>query len=312
MKKKIIILAPSGHRLANQLWNFMSIYAYCLEKGYACENPSFFRYEKFFNIIPAQSSIFKILSFLHSAPVKKIRGWSYILYQKYVMRIKKHQSKRVVSDKREPHVFYLPPSKTEDKEYREALSALENSLERNFYFDGWLFRNPVGIEKYRKEIKEYFAPKKEASEKIEAFFSPLRKNFKEIVGIHIRQGDYRTWEGGQFYFQPKEVRKILEDYLAHHRKNPEHVLFLMCSDESVDMSVFNGLKTKEGPGGMIEDLFALSKTDLIIGCDSTYGAFAAYYGNIPLAVFSRNDIDWSKIRLGEGFNHANTCTKLFA
>jgi len=51
----------------------------------------------------------------------------------------------------------------------------------------------------------------------------------------------------------------------------------------------NVVKSYFGP---VEDLFLLAATDIIIGADSTFGAFASYYGNIPLIVFQRPRIDW--------------------
>jgi len=50
ISKKIILLeSGTGNRFANQLWNFASIYAFCLEKKYKCFNHSFFEEKKLSN-----------------------------------------------------------------------------------------------------------------------------------------------------------------------------------------------------------------------------------------------------------------------
>ena len=40
--RKIIILKHGGGELANQLWNYLSVYAFGLERGISVLNPSFF------------------------------------------------------------------------------------------------------------------------------------------------------------------------------------------------------------------------------------------------------------------------------
>ena len=50
MTKKVIILQHNGGRLANQLWPFVSIYAYCLENNFELDNYCFFEYTRYFSI----------------------------------------------------------------------------------------------------------------------------------------------------------------------------------------------------------------------------------------------------------------------
>lgn len=48
--KKVITPQHSSREFANPFWTFASSYAYCLEKGFGCQNYSFFEYEQYFNI----------------------------------------------------------------------------------------------------------------------------------------------------------------------------------------------------------------------------------------------------------------------
>lgn len=307
--KKIVILSPHGHRLANQLWNFMGIYSYCLERGYACENPSFFRYVRFFDI-PNNTLIGKILSLLNNTPFSRTRGWSYMLFEKYVAWVESRPSKQVISDKKEPHVFRLPPSQTTDREYLRQLEYVEQSENETFYFKGWLFRNPVGIEKYRKEIGDYFAPNQCIRRKIDATILPLRKKFKTIVGVHIRQGDYRDFQQGRLFFTQIEVLAFIKEYMKHTGKDPEETVFVLCSDEILDPNIFSEIHTIFPRGDAVEDLFTLAKTDVVIGPDSTFGAFASYYGNIPFIVLDHNGVDWKYYQNKQEYfeNKKNTLT----
>lgn len=311
MKKKIVILASSSNRLANQLWNFISIYAYCLEKGYACENLSFFRYHRFFSFPERRSMVSLLFSSLNALPWQRARGFSYSFHEKYITWIREHKKHQIVADKREPHIFYLPPSRTNMPEYEEALSKIEQSAPDTFYFDGWLFRNPVGIEKYRKEITAYFAPQKSIREKTESFILGLRKKYSAIVGVHIRQGDYKIFGGGQYFFMQEEVKKILGEYLQFSGKNHTQTVFVICSDGPIDQNVFAGLNIALPQGDGAEDLFTLAKTDTIIGSNSTYGAFASYYGNIPFIIFEHSSIEWDYYRDKKGYFENKKSTFVF-
>lgn len=310
MKKKIVILVPHGHQLANQLWNFISIYAYCLEKKYMLSNPSFFRYHRFFSFQKKKNFLSLFLSFLNTSSWQRARGFSYSLYNKYVAWLIKNKKNQIVADKKEPYIFYLPPSENIDSEYTMALSKLDNSSINTFYFSGWLFRNPMGIEKYRNEIIEYFRPKKAIQKKVENIISPLRKKYSTLVGVHIRQGDYKTFGNGKYFITQERVEKILEEYLQFSGNNNSKTIFVICSDEPIDKKIFTGLNVALPQGNGVEDLFTLAQTDIIIGSNSTYGAFASYFGNIPFIMFEHEKIDWNYYLGGKTYfeNKKNTLT----
>src|SRR3989344_125147 len=189
-RKPIIILQHGGGELGNQLWNFVSIYAYCLEKGYDCRNYSFFEYGKFFNI-PVGSPLIDTFFFSPFASYTKRRNamrlkiWRFLYKILYIMPVRLFFGKNIISSKNiEKRVYYLPPTETSKE--------LENAERRArmLYMDGWLFRNPVGMKKYRKEIITYFTPQKDISASIEKTLGDLRRKYSYLVGVHIRQGDY--------------------------------------------------------------------------------------------------------------------------
>ncbi len=283
--KKIILKHPKGARLANQLWNFVSVYAYCLKMNYECKNYSFFEDKKQVGRKNSIDSYYNYFDFPKYKYIKFLFKINFILnklsnkfrlYYRYVEFIEKYRSDKILSDNES--VFYLSADKKIDK----------------IYLDGWLFRNPEGLEKYRKEIVEYFKPKKNILKYIDGLISPIKKEYTNIVGVHIRQSDYKeAFEQGKYYFNEKEVRKILDDYLQFSGKSKNDIMFLICSDEKINKMYFEGLNYTICNGNVVEDLFTLASCDTIIGSNSTFGAWASYYGNIPLIVFERDQIDWN-------------------
>ncbi len=286
--KKIIILDQGKGRLANQLWNSVSIYAYCLEKGH-----------KYLNMAFDYDDLFEFPS--HFSFLKKLRKNKFFIkiriYKYFQVLIRFIFRKNQVWSHQKP--FYLPPTVRQEPSQKDLV-----------FFNGWLFRNPDGMKKFHKEIREYFKPKKEIIDEANRIIAEARSVTSHVVGVHIRQGDYRTSpEWNEFYFSPEQVRNTLNQYLKISGRNASEVVFLICSDEKIDENIFDGLKVCISNGSILADLTALSMTDIIIGSDSTYGAYAAYYGNIPIVVFDKKEIDWKAVG-SRGFNYDNKCTRV--
>lgn len=307
MKKKIAILDHTGGgRLANQLWNYMSWYAYCFERGYSLENYAFFDYIKYFDI-PSPSNIFVNFFFFSLNKVKAYRNLR--LYDRFTIFIHKNFKDKIVEDDR-INPFYLPPTLTTNSEQIELIKKIEDEKNNLIYISGWLFRNPVGLKKYREQILKYFKPKDLIIHKVNAYVSPIKERYENVFGVHIRQTDYKKWHNGLYYFNPKEVRKIIDEFISAYKIDSTTTAFIVCSDDKIDIEVFKGLNVFAPTGSMVEDMLTLSKTNLILGNDSTFGAFASYYGNIPFVVFERDGVDWDYYRDKDKYfeNKKNTLT----
>ncbi|MBI3442696.1 MAG: alpha-1,2-fucosyltransferase [Candidatus Sungbacteria bacterium] len=290
--RKAVILNASGNELANQLWNYASIYAYTLERGLVLENPSFFEYGNYFTM-PPPNIFFKLAFFLPFTDyTKRKQSFKRRLWRKFYRWYSKaityaHKTAVITSDNKDKLPFYLAPTRENEK-----LSRLEQSAD-TIYFDGWLFRNPVGLQKYRKEITEYFKPRTDIEKAAETTIKNLRETFKNIIGVHIRQGDYATWRGGTYFIPQTRVREIMDEYLAITDKNASEACFVITSDGIIDTSLFNRLHISVSRKNAAHDLLLLSKTDIIIGSNSTFGAFASYYGNRAYAVMQKGPMDWN-------------------
>ncbi len=291
-QKEVIIIEHNGGRRANQLWNFISVFAYCKERGYKLSNYCFFDYYKDFRM-PVPNWIIGMLSF---STIRKTKLYSLFRpYRRYINFIKHHHSEYFVADNNLTP-FYLPPTPFGNPDEQKRIEHFEKSNERKLYLSGWMFRNPLGIQKYREEIISYFGPNKDIEKSVSDFVIGIRKETPHVVGVHIRQGDYKTFMGGSQFFEQKEVRNILDQYLTFKSLSATEVTFILCSDGPINEPIFSGLTIKKGLGQDTADLFTLAQTDTIIGSNSTYGAFASYYGNVPFIVFERPMVDWEYYR----------------
>ena len=55
------------------------------------------------------------------------------------------------------------------------------------------------LDQTKKELQHIFRPRQEIVNKAEEMINNIRKKADIIVGVHIRHGDYRTFENGRYY-----------------------------------------------------------------------------------------------------------------
>ncbi len=282
---KAVILRHNGGELANQLWNFASIYAYALETGRSLENHSFFEYARMFSI-PVGNRLIDAVFFKTYAPsARTLWRKAYAGYAKAVLRLNRSSSVRAGYGQESTKPVYLAPS---------APDALADK--NTVYFDGWLFRNPIGLEKYHAQIVEYFKPKQRYLDESAELLDSARASGKRVVGVHLRQGDYETFKGGIYFVSNARAREIAEEYLAAFSLSKSSVRFVICSNGQIDLGAWAGLDVAVSKGSAVGDLFLLSRTDTVIASDSTYSAFASYIGKTPLIVMKKEAIDWEYYR----------------
>jgi hypothetical protein len=285
--RKIIILKHGGGELANQLWNYISVYACGLEMQAEVKNPSFFEYHHSFKLIQHEDVITRFFAFWfknHSGrrDSRRNRFWRKT-YLTFTVFMRFFDEENIVSSENDTNsVIYLPPTSPFPRAEKKEIA----------YLVGWLFRNPVGIQKYRKQLVGAFAPHKKIEDKVTEIILPLREKYEKIIGIHIRQADYSTFKGGIYMINQTRVKEIVDEYIQKYFIEKDKTLFLITSDGSIEAGIFRNLNTYISKENAITDLFLLSSTDAIIGSDSSFGAFASWYGNIPHIVMTKNPMDW--------------------
>ncbi len=282
--KSNIILKHAGGELANQLWNYVSIYAYSEEIGARTYNPSFYEYHNFFNFLKDEKIKTKLYSLFFRRPRRRSHWMNRLFRFKYKIEAKTiellHKSDTISSQNTSNKTFSLPPS-----------TSLVRSAD-NMYFTGWLFRNPIGIEKYRNQIVEAFRPIDYIQNRVDKIISNLKMNYENIIGLHIRQGDYKVFRNGKYLINQNRVAEICHQYLEKNSFDSKNTVFLITSDGMIENENFANLQIYISKENAVTDLFLLSKTKAIIGSDSSFGHFSAWYGNIPHIVLKNEAIDW--------------------
>ena len=181
---------------------------------------------------------------------------------------------------------YLPPTSP----YTPLHTSTQNS---DIYFDGWLFRNPVGIQKYRHEIIRYFEPSTNIADTVQKTLADLRNQYETVIGLHIRQGDYINFKHGKFYINQSRFRTIINEFIDVYNIDKEKTVFFIASDGHIEKQYFTNLNIHISNANPAIDMFTLAGTNAVIGSDSSFGDFACYYGNIPHIVCKNEAMDWN-------------------
>jgi len=153
---------------------------------------------------------------------------------------------------------------------------------------GWKYRCREGLEAGLPAMRKFFAPTRVLAETTKQRIIFARKHADVLIGVHVRQTDFKFHLGGRFYFSVEEYSKVMKALEEQFR--PRRVAFLVTSDENLQEDNFRGLDVSFGSGEVIEDLYALAGCDYIVGPEiSSFSGWASLYGEVPFLGLHSND-----------------------
>lgn len=149
---------------------------------------------------------------------------------------------------------------------------------------GWQTRTDTRyLSKTLSDLKHIFRPKNEIMDKAEKKLIEMRYNSDLVVGVHIRRGDYATWNDGRFFYELEEYHQFMLRIKELYKEL--RVSFFISSNEDFSLDIFKDCECRrfgKEPSGAILDLYTLSLCDRIIGPFSSYSRWASFIGEVPL------------------------------
>jgi len=148
---------------------------------------------------------------------------------------------------------------------------------------GWLFKDPQNLQKHKQLLLDLWQPNKNYLANVENYFRKYKQDHDVLVGVHIRRGDYKTFENGKWFYSPGQYYEKMKEIASLETFHDKRIAFVICSNEqgislpgTDKFSVFNEERH------FSEDVLLLSKCDYIIGPPSTFSIWASFYGDVPL------------------------------
>ena len=269
----MLIISEKFGQLSNRMILFANFISFSFENNIPVYNPSFDEYSVFFegthkglmikNRIPvhffdsskfSRSLAYRIINFMHKVMRKINVNIPFI---------------KNLTIKNSEKTFVL-----DDPENLNALTSAGIVL-----LSGWLFRSETLVAKHAVFIREYFTPLEIHRKNVNTIVSTVRTEFKIIIGIHMRKGDYKTFNDGRFYYTDEQYLTVMKKIMALF---DNCAAFILCSNEKIDLNNFPDIPVFKSTGHLIEDQYCLSLCDYIAGPPSTFTMWASFHGQKPL------------------------------
>ena len=279
---KLLIAGLRCGRLGNRITLFANLLAYAAEHGHRLVNVTFHSYAAFFETtrrdiycrypVPDRQSWLDRIPGVASA-IRKTRIFYHVIRRVSLLNEKLPMFGRRVVTLREGGGRLIILLETPEVEAQIAEA-------RVVFVYGWIFRAPEAMRRQAEKVRAYFRPIAEFEQASTQAVAALRRDAEVVVGVHVRQEDYRRWRKGTCFFTMPQYAAWMRELAGQFPG--QRVSFLVCSDEPRRQEEFLGLRVGFGPGSAIGDVYALAKCDYILGPLSSYSQWASFYGNKPL------------------------------
>jgi len=277
--RSILIINSKIGQLGNSLLVSSHVIASAIENNLLVINIPFDDYAEFF--IGTKNNL--LCSYPYSLvyfPIYKkmmLRGRTAFLIRKL---IKKMNDYRFFSEYYKSHIEFINIDWSE-RFSLESINFLDQITSKKVrVLNGWNFRAELNVRKHAVKIRSYFSPLPIYQRRVKNFLDLLNKKHDYIVGIHIRQSDYKRWHSGRFFYTVAIYKEIMQS--IYTVLGTKKILFIVCSDVLQNEHFDNTKNVLFGSGHLIEDIYLLSKCDYIIGPPSTFSLWASFYGETPL------------------------------
>lgn len=152
----------------------------------------------------------------------------------------------------------------------------------------WLFRYYSGVKNNAEFIREQLKFKKSARIKSVNFTNSVRNMYTDsnLVGVHVRRGDYSEWNDGKYYFDNDIYYSNMKALSLQL-----NCVFVICSNEQIKFENTDMLNIEYFSGTAIEDICVLSNCNYIFGPPSTFSGWASFIGKTPIYFLENNEIN---------------------
>jgi hypothetical protein len=151
---------------------------------------------------------------------------------------------------------------------------------------GWRIASWQLVAEHQAHLRRYFQPAAEYGRPAIEFIQRLRQDHDVVIGLFIRQSDYREWDDGRFYFSTPQYADWIRQLTPLYTE--KRIAVMIVSEVKLEISDFAGLPCFFGTGEpngtapWLENWVELSLCDVIVSVPSTFSATAAFLGDVPL------------------------------
>jgi len=276
----LILYSHKCGQLGNRLFAFAHLIANSASRNHKIINLAFEEYAPYF-LTTSQDVLCRFPATTSSVRSKAIRHFLYtinsaVLKALRIITLKKsflHQV--IVADMPEYQFNTGQFLHMDTSDFQKAIS----NKPLTFLF-GRFFRDYQNFAKNQDVIRNYFKPTIEIQKNVQQFLSNAREGADLLIGVHMRRGDYQHYANGKYFYSQTSYSEKMKELTTID--SSKKIRFIVCSNETIDVSIFDQQDFRTGPGHLVEDMYVLAGCDFIFGPPSTYTRWASFYGNVPL------------------------------
>ena len=276
LRKKLIIVCDKYGRMGNRLFLFTQLIEFSYQNGHELWLPGFHDYKKFFESTKDKKFIrFPLGRINIPNPFSEISTFN--AFNQISKLLKKLGNNRLFQN-------INSYSQTDNDPFKRINSASAKCI----LFNGFIFHQHFLCLKHAyPTIKKMFKPSSQYNKLIEEPVRKLRASSDIVVGVLIRQTDYREWNEGKCFFTSSQYANILLGLEASF--GDQNLSFFIATDEQQELSTFKSLNSIIRVGFPVENLYSLARCDILIGPSSSYIGWAALYGKLSLFTIQSPD-----------------------
>ena len=148
---------------------------------------------------------------------------------------------------------------------------------------GWLFSDQENFKKHRQLLLDAWVPNKHYRDNVEQYFNRNKNGNELLIGVNMRRGDYKNFEGGKWYYTQDQYYEKMKEVAALEIFRNRKIAFVICTNEKeVSLQSSGNFSVFSEERHFVEDLYLLAKCDYIIGPPSTFSIWASICGTTPL------------------------------
>ena len=151
---------------------------------------------------------------------------------------------------------------------------------KSYELKGFHFSSGELAFKHRSQICDILRFKESEVLPIESMLNEFKNGYDLLLGVHIRQNDYKSFYDGKFYLTPDQYLQAVEHFKSLHPPS-RRIGVIICSDdkEALQKIQDNQRDYLCPKGNIAQDMYALSKCDCIIGSKATtMSTWASFIG----------------------------------
>ena len=148
-------------------------------------------------------------------------------------------------------------------------------------FGGWSFRCHELTQKYRSRLSRLYRLRHSLAEDELLLVEQIqwaRKAGSKVVGLHVRRGDYSSWQGGRYWFSDDSYASVVRSVRSQLLEEG-HDCFVVVFTNDVDAPSCGQDLTARGR--WFADLIGMQNCDLLVGPPSTFTLWASYSASVP-------------------------------